>query len=69
MHLSSITIKGFKSFPERTKLVFSPGVSVSFASCANADEKVLPSLPTISTVSDTPETSDAPLLITEPEKE
>jgi chromosome segregation ATPase len=28
MHLSSITIKGFKSFPERTKLVFSRGVSV-----------------------------------------
>ncbi len=28
MHLSSITIKGFKSFPERTPLVFSPGVSV-----------------------------------------
>jgi chromosome segregation ATPase len=28
MHLSSITIKGFKSFPERTGLVFSPGVSV-----------------------------------------
>ena len=28
MHLSSITIRGFKSFPERTKLVFSPGVSV-----------------------------------------
>jgi chromosome segregation ATPase len=28
MHLKSITIKGFKSFPERTKLVFSPGVSV-----------------------------------------
>src|SRR5918999_603144 len=28
MHLSSISIKGFKSFPERTKLVFSPGVSV-----------------------------------------
>src|SRR3954453_9699865 len=28
MHLSSITIKGFKSFSERTKLVFSPGVSV-----------------------------------------
>jgi chromosome segregation ATPase len=28
MHLSSITIKGFKSFPERTRLVFSPGVSV-----------------------------------------
>src|SRR5215207_6872010 len=28
MHLSSITIKGFKSFPEKTKLVFSPGVSV-----------------------------------------
>ena len=28
MHLSSITIKGFKSFPERTTLVFSPGVSV-----------------------------------------
>jgi chromosome segregation ATPase len=28
MHLSSITIKGFKSFPERTHLVFSPGVSV-----------------------------------------
>ncbi len=28
MHLSEITIKGFKSFPERTRLVFSPGVSV-----------------------------------------
>jgi chromosome segregation ATPase len=28
MHLRSITMKGFKSFPERTKLVFSPGVSV-----------------------------------------
>jgi len=28
MHLNSITIKGFKSFPERTRLVFSPGVSV-----------------------------------------
>jgi len=28
MHLSSITIKGFKSFPDRTRLVFSPGVSV-----------------------------------------
>ena len=28
MHLSSISIKGFKSFPERTRLVFSPGVSV-----------------------------------------
>jgi chromosome segregation protein len=28
MHLKSITMKGFKSFPERTKLVFSPGVSV-----------------------------------------
>jgi chromosome segregation ATPase len=28
MHLSSITIKGFKSFSDRTKLVFSPGVSV-----------------------------------------
>jgi chromosome segregation ATPase len=28
MHLKSITLKGFKSFPERTKLEFSPGVSV-----------------------------------------
>src|ERR1700742_1761171 len=28
MHLSSITLKGFKSFPDRTKLTFSPGVSV-----------------------------------------
>src|SRR5213596_1139772 len=28
MHLSSITIRGFKSFPERTRLRFSPGVSV-----------------------------------------
>ncbi len=28
MHLKSITLKGFKSFPERTKLDFSPGVSV-----------------------------------------
>src|SRR6266508_1579288 len=28
MHLRSITLKGFKSFPDRTKLEFSPGVSV-----------------------------------------
>jgi chromosome segregation ATPase len=28
MHLRSITMKGFKSFPERTRLEFSPGVSV-----------------------------------------
>src|ERR1700755_2285083 len=28
MHLSSITLKGFKSFPDRTKLTFSPGGSV-----------------------------------------
>src|SRR5688500_10163164 len=28
MHLSSISIKGFKSFPERTHLEFAPGVSV-----------------------------------------
>src|SRR5690606_11871938 len=28
MYLKSIDLKGFKSFPERTKLEFSPGVSV-----------------------------------------
>src|SRR5215207_9355085 len=28
MHLRSIRMKGFKSFPERTRLIFSPGVSV-----------------------------------------
>ena len=28
MHLRSITLKGFKSFPNRTKLEFSPGVAV-----------------------------------------
>ena len=28
MYLKSLTIKGFKSFPDRTKLLFSPGVSV-----------------------------------------
>src|SRR4051812_14177643 len=28
MHLKSITLKGFKSFPERTSLEFGPGVSV-----------------------------------------
>jgi chromosome segregation protein len=28
MHLRSITVRGFKSFPERMKLEFSPGVSV-----------------------------------------
>ncbi len=28
MHLRSISLKGFKSFPDRTKLDFSPGVSV-----------------------------------------
>jgi chromosome segregation protein len=28
MHLKSITLKGFKSFPERTSLAFGEGVSV-----------------------------------------
>ncbi|MFZ9669342.1 MAG: AAA family ATPase, partial [Solirubrobacterales bacterium] len=28
MFLKSLTINGFKSFPERTELEFSPGVSV-----------------------------------------
>ena len=28
MHLRSITVKGFKSFPDRVKLDFAPGVSV-----------------------------------------
>src|ERR1043166_7038106 len=28
MHLKSISLKGFKSFPDRTRLEFSPGVSV-----------------------------------------
>ncbi|HSD80677.1 MAG TPA: AAA family ATPase, partial [Solirubrobacteraceae bacterium] len=28
MHLKSLTLKGFKSFPDRTRLVFDPGVSV-----------------------------------------
>src|SRR3954465_8173766 len=28
MHLKTVTLKGFKSFPDRTRLDFSPGVSV-----------------------------------------
>ena len=28
MHLRSLTLKGFKSFPDRTRLDFDPGVSV-----------------------------------------
>ena len=28
MHLKSITLKGFKSFPDRTRLEFGPGISV-----------------------------------------
>jgi chromosome segregation protein len=28
MHLSSISLRGFKSFPDRTRLAFTPGVSV-----------------------------------------
>ena len=28
MHLRSIAMRGFKSFPNRTKLEFGPGVSV-----------------------------------------
>jgi chromosome segregation protein len=28
VHLSSLTLKGFKSFPDRTRLAFAPGVSV-----------------------------------------
>src|SRR5258705_94797 len=31
MHLKSISLKGFKSFPDRTKLDFTPGVSVIVA--------------------------------------
>src|SRR3954462_3374527 len=27
MHLKTVTLKGFKSFPDRTRLEFSPGVS------------------------------------------
>src|SRR5258705_12548866 len=28
MYLKAINLKGFKSFPDRTRLIFSPGVSV-----------------------------------------
>src|SRR6476661_471477 len=28
MHLKTLSLKGFKSFPDRTRLEFSPGVSV-----------------------------------------
>src|SRR5687767_15844464 len=28
LHLRSITLKGFKSFPDRTRLEFAPGVAV-----------------------------------------
>src|SRR5437867_11247484 len=28
MHLKSIVLKGFKSFPDRTRLEFGPGISV-----------------------------------------
>src|SRR5689334_23889156 len=28
MHLKTVTLKGFKSFPDRTRLEFAPGVSV-----------------------------------------
>ena len=28
MHLKTLTLKGFKSFPDRTRLDFGPGVSV-----------------------------------------
>ncbi|HMS73450.1 MAG TPA: AAA family ATPase, partial [Baekduia sp.] len=28
MHLKSLTLKGFKSFPDRTRMEFGPGVSV-----------------------------------------
>ncbi len=45
---------------------FSPGSSESFATLAYADENVLPSLPTDSIVTDTPDTGAEPLLMTVP---
>ena len=37
MYLRSVTMKGFKSFPEKTELAFSPGVSVIVAVGVNQE--------------------------------
>ena len=41
MHLRSITLKGFKSFPDRTRLDFGPGVSVVVGDLRDADAVIV----------------------------
>src|SRR4029450_11844729 len=45
LHLKSLTLKGFKSFPDRTRLEFGPGVSVIVGPNGSGKSKITDAVP------------------------